>query len=459
MIRRRVSDQSSSSSGASPSSSKTRQHQLLNNITLPNTNTSNSVLPSTSASVGSTAESTAKINEKTKYELSTLLHKHCSKDADAYVEDAILHKFKSILKQGDVYVETAYHQLIKSILTKKNSTIRYFALTFIHEAMRSKRFRTLLAQDFKEFIILTVAGSPASRTDAATSNVSSGKDNAFLTRKNSKYSAICVPDVLPPPEKSAMKLRAKALEYIENWSETYGQLYPSFQKGYEYIEKKLRFQFPKLREHHLNQVQIRNERQRHRQTILLGKFKNIKDNDFEKMAHIEVCLRQLEVCLEQIIPSFEEMMKIAIREDESVNPPVTIDPNFNYIETINSTSDENITEQNNVQNDNYNVNMDNYEITAEENEEDEWEEVTGYQEEEDENSVPLDIDDMMKDVGIFSNDYEITIDLKDIFQDQETIDNTTLFEICKENLRTLRKTYFPQIKEWMRIMTAIKRTR
>src|SRR3989338_1504918 len=66
----------------------------------------------------STLPSEKKINEKTKYELSNLLHKACSKNADTYVEDAVLQKFISILKQGDVYVETAYHQLIKSILTK-----------------------------------------------------------------------------------------------------------------------------------------------------------------------------------------------------------------------------------------------------------------------------------------------------------------------------------------------------
>lgn len=394
------------------------------------------------------------MNEKTKYQLNDLLRTACCKNKEMFVLDSVLQKFKSIVKQGDAYVETAYHQLMKSILPMKNSSTRYLSLLFIHECMRSKTFRALLAQDFKLFIELTIAGSPTcSKTDKSTVKSCNGSDpSSLLPRKNSKYNNSSLPNLLPPPEKSAVLLRKKALEYVEQWSEVYGDIYPAFTKGHDYIDKVLKFQFPRMREHHLDQAFMESERKKQTQIILQKKFKNIREGDFEeKCLHIEVCMRQLDACLDQIVPTFEDMMKDALREEE-VTPNVNVmDNNTNSNE---ENQQENVTTSDNIESDE-NVNITESETIIEED--DEWEEVMVAEPSSPERP-PLDIDDMMTEIGIFSNDYEIVIDLKDIFKDTETIDNVTLFEICKENLNSLKNIYQPQLKEWMRVMTGINLT-
>lgn len=374
--------------------------------------------------------------------------------------------------------------------------------------LRALKYRSLLAKDFQEFIVLTVQGSPSSKKDKATSNASNGKNSIYLKRKNSKYShdEACMPNVLPPPEKSAMLLRKKALEHIEQWSEVYGDVYPSFKKGHDYVEKVLKFQFPKLREHRLDTARIEAERKRHTQIILMQKFKKIRDEEFdEQYIHIEVCLRQLDACLNQIVPTFENMMKDALLQEEKAeeevknnrqdtivlqhvndDSTVTLDADHSSsssaVATIfementssHTTTMESVSDGNDLDNNNDDENKavkssfleeyDQYEEEEEDhnpenNEENEWEEVMI--EKNDNQSDEMDMifssaEEMMRDVGIFSNDYEIMIDLKDIFKDNETVDNEALFEICKENLHALKKIYLPQIKEWMRIMTSVE---
>ncbi|KAG2386758.1 hypothetical protein C9374_002502 [Naegleria lovaniensis] len=451
-----------------------------------------------SSSSGSSSTMTTSINEKTKYQLNDLIHTACCKNNEFFVQDSVLQTFKSIVKQGDVYVESAYHQLMKSILPMKNSTKRYLALVFIHECMRSKTFRALLAKDFQEFIVLTVQGSPSSKKDKATSTASNGKNSIYLKRKNSKYSnyEACMPNVLPPPEKSAMLLRKKALEYIEQWSEVYGEIYPSFKKGHDYIEKVLKFQFPKLREHHLDTARIEAERKRHTQIILMQKYKKIRDEEFdEQYIHIEVCLRQLDACLDQIVPTFENMMKDALLQEEkaaeeasnnddrgkqnnamehvldsTVSDDASVADGVTEIDTEKNTTSSSEVEENIGNNSNNHViDVKPFYFEEDENDQDEngegneWEEVVasdhvGGDDEMDDHTIFSNAEEMMRDIGIFSNDYEIVIDLRDIFQDNETVDNEALFEICKENLHTLRKVYLPQIKEWMRIMTSVELT-
>ncbi|KAF0975275.1 hypothetical protein FDP41_005688 [Naegleria fowleri] len=331
-----------------------------------------------------------------------------------YVQDSVLQTFKSIVKQGDVYVESAYHQLMKSILPMKNSTRRYLALIFIHECMRSKTFREI-----------------------------------------------------------SHAVEEKALEHIEQWSEVYGDVYPSFKKGHDYVEKVLKFQFPKLREHRLDTARIEAERKRHTQIILMQKFKKIRDEEFdEQYIHIEVCLRQLDACLNQIVPTFENMMKDALLQEEKAeeevknnrqdtivlqhvndDSTVTLDADHSSsssaVATIfementssHTTTMESVSRQVFLLEEYDQYEEEEEDHNPENNEENEWEEVMI--EKNDNQSDEMDMifssaEEMMRDVGIFSNDYEIMIDLKDIFKDNETVDNEALFEICKENLHALK---------------------
>ena len=60
--------------------------------------------------------------------------------------------------------------------------------------MRSKHFRTLVAQDFPEFLELTTGFKQAKP--------------------------------LPGPTEAAVQLRERALEAIERWTEKFGSIYP-----------------------------------------------------------------------------------------------------------------------------------------------------------------------------------------------------------------------------------------
>ena len=392
--------------------------------------------------LSTSSSSDSKVNQNARYKLNKLIHDTCCKNKNTYIEDKTMEKFKTMVKQGDAYVEEAFNTL-RTVLQKNNSTYRYLALLFIHECMRSKKFRSLLSNIFKEFIKLTIVGSTPPKNSKTISNASNGKNSAFLRRKNSRNpSGLDIIEILPPPVKSAEMLKAKSLECIEQWNEAYGSIYPAIKRGYDYISNVLKLQFPNVRQQQLTMIQYQTERQKRTQIILLNKFQKLRDEEFEaNYVQIEVCMRQMETCLNQIVPEFEDVMKETIRNEEELSKAA---------EDISTTQNET-------------VNIATGPSTEASNDEEEvWEEVV--MEDEFPEDFPSDEDDdmfanaedMMRNAGIFSNDYEIVIEMKDMFKNLESVDNTTLFEICKENLIALQKIHLPLIKEWLRIMTRVE---
>ncbi|KAL9654325.1 hypothetical protein ABK040_010356 [Willaertia magna] len=362
------------------------------------------------------------INQKTKYEINTLLYNSCCKnvkETELFIEDETFQKFKQIVKQDEAFVEIAYNQLLHNIMNKNNSSYRYLGLLFINECMKSKKFRQLLSNEFKLFITLAVTGSEPNKTDKSTKSSANGRNNVFLKNRNSRLNngAAAFVQILPPPERSAFQLRTKALEFIEQWNEVYGNQYASIKRGYEYIEKICKLQFPNLRRQYTERVERAIQRQEHTQQLLLNKYKKLKESELEEqLILIEVVIRETNCCLDQIVPTFDNLMKDVIgKEDNNEEEKTIVDEN-----------------------------------------DEEWEEVVTENNEEEE-SMPTDLSAMMNDIGILTADYEITISLKDIFGDTvENVDNKVLFEICKENLREIKFSKLPVLKDFMSTLTKVE---
>ncbi|CAN6483430.1 unnamed protein product [Victoria cruziana] len=181
------------------------------------------------------------------------------------VDVSLLKSIKHMVRSSDENVRTAAEALME-VMKKNHSQVRYLALLLVDELfMRSKLFRSCVVVDFNQFLCLSVG-----------------------FRRNCP---------LPPPPNVASTLRAKSLECLEKWNNSFGLHYRQLRLGIDYLKNTLHFQFPNVRERTVRLQQERREREARSQEILRNKFENLRNNYSLITEEIQSAIGEMEECM------------------------------------------------------------------------------------------------------------------------------------------------------------------
>ncbi|XP_076955775.1 UV-stimulated scaffold protein A homolog [Bidens hawaiensis] len=200
------------------------------------------------------------------------------------LDPRILKSIKSVVRDSESELRIAVENLM-SLMKRDHSQVRYLTLTIIHELfMRSKLFRTLIVENLDQLLTLSVG---------------------FRSKQP-----------LPAPPAIASKLRSKAIEFLENWNNTFGIHYRQLRLGYDYLKNTLRYQFPNLQANAARIQQERRERELKTQEILVKKYELLKSNISSIKDEVNSIVDEISECLDIIISSKEENVPLDPIDEE-----------------------------------------------------------------------------------------------------------------------------------------------
>ncbi|XP_055950297.1 UV-stimulated scaffold protein A-like [Argiope bruennichi] len=186
------------------------------------------------------------------------------------LDEDLMKKLKSICKASDRNVNYCYYALMTQ-LRKEHSEIRYSVLLIINELFcRSSVFKKLLIVDFEEFLELVVESNPEKP--------------------------------LPLPQPRAKEMKIKGLEFIQMWTNKFGEKYTRLQLALKFLQNCKKVDF--------NDMEARNvaQRERHRQEqerlerILNERISKIQSEMIDVSDEISNILMQMENCFRLLVP-------------------------------------------------------------------------------------------------------------------------------------------------------------
>ncbi|KAG7241638.1 hypothetical protein INR49_025405, partial [Caranx melampygus] len=166
-------------------------------------------------------------------------------------------------------IDHLYH-LVMSQLNQEHSEMRLSAFQIASELFsRSHHFRTLLVDNFQEFLDLTV------ETDSD--------------------------QPLPPPKEVARKLRSLAIQTVQSWQSSYGTAYKKLALGYHFL-KQVDFQDAEART--VAERSRAEERQRKLERIYKERVEAACREMEDSEQEIEATLTEMESCMKLLFPEF-----------------------------------------------------------------------------------------------------------------------------------------------------------
>ncbi|XP_062223484.1 UV-stimulated scaffold protein A homolog [Phragmites australis] len=195
------------------------------------------------------------------------------------VDPALLRAIKSSARASDAAIRDAF-RLLLSLMSKPHSHVRLLAFIIADELfMRSKLFRSLLADALDGFLPLAVGFRRA--------------------------------HPLPPPAASAVLLRKAAIQALERWHHFFGAHYRQLRLAVEYL-KSARVQFPGLRA----TIEARAVREARTQEILAAKVEQLRESLASIKAEIRSTINEIRNGLEIILAKYEKFEGYVNDKDE-----------------------------------------------------------------------------------------------------------------------------------------------
>ncbi|KAM5192310.1 UV-stimulated scaffold protein A [Mantella aurantiaca] len=185
-----------------------------------------------------------------------------------------LKELKKICKSSDEHIRHVYH-LLMTQLNQEHAEIRLSAFQIVNELFsRSHMFRTLLIDNFQEFLDLTV------ETDYE--------------------------QPLPPPKEAAQKMKTVAIKAVQEWHEKFGEAYKKLSLGYHFLKQRKKVDFQDVSSRTLAQRKREEEKQKRLDNIYQEKAKKAKTEMEEMLEDILSCLTEMENCFKLLLPDPDE---------------------------------------------------------------------------------------------------------------------------------------------------------
>ncbi|XP_070769438.1 UV-stimulated scaffold protein A [Enoplosus armatus] len=184
-----------------------------------------------------------------------------------------LKKIKKICKVSNDCVDHLYHSVM-SQLNQEHAEVRLSAFQIASEIFsRSHHFRTLLVDNFQEFLDLTV------ETDSE--------------------------QPLPPPKEVARKLRTLAIRTVQSWQASYGTAYKKLALGYHFLKQVKKVDFQDAEARTVAERRREEERQRRMERIYKERVEAASKDMEESYQEMEATLTEMESCMRLILPEFD----------------------------------------------------------------------------------------------------------------------------------------------------------
>ncbi|XP_034036864.1 UV-stimulated scaffold protein A [Thalassophryne amazonica] len=362
---------------------------------------------------------------------------------------------KKICKVSNDYIDHVYHSVM-SQLSQEHAEIRLSAFQIASELFsRSHHFRTLLVDNFQEFLELTV------ETDTDLP--------------------------LPPPKEVAKKLRLLALQTVQSWQNSYGSVYKKLVLGYHFLKqvKKVDFQDAEAR----TVAERRREEDRRRTLERIYKEKveaTVKDME-DCHQEIEATLTELDSCIKLLCPDFDiadlqtTSSSSVFAQSASKSPPddeqpcCSKDVKDDRIEGKKGAKEveSNSREKKKVQEKSVEMAVEaevkkrrNRESQKEKRNEDEkreenqteWEELQREREmeecdEEEECEEEIHGEDFIRNTGLVSHTYTLDLSLSPGLHIKETEENEAVVATVIDLHKLITTKHLPAVQSWIQIFT------
>ncbi|XP_070819383.1 UV-stimulated scaffold protein A [Chaetodon trifascialis] len=182
-------------------------------------------------------------------------------------------EIKRISKASNDCVDHVYHSVM-SQLNQEHAEIRLSAFQIASELFsRSHHFRTLLVDNFQEFLELTV------ETD--------------------------LENPLPPPKEVARKLRSLAIQTVQSWQASYGTAYKKLALGYHFLKQVKKVDFQDAEARTVAERRREEARQRRMERLYKDKVEAASKDMEESYQEIEATLTEMESCMRLLFPEFD----------------------------------------------------------------------------------------------------------------------------------------------------------
>lgn len=181
-----------------------------------------------------------------------------------------MREVKKLCKVSNDCIDHVYHSVM-SQLNQEHAEIRLSAFQIASELFsRSHHFRTLLVDNFQEFLELTV------ETDSELP--------------------------LPPPKEVARKLRALAIQTVQSWQTSYGSAYKKLALGYHFLKQVKKVDFQDAEARTVAERRREEERRRRMERIYKEKVEAAAKDMEESCQEIEATLAEMESCMRLLFP-------------------------------------------------------------------------------------------------------------------------------------------------------------
>ncbi|XP_051915349.1 UV-stimulated scaffold protein A-like [Hippocampus zosterae] len=355
-----------------------------------------------------------------------------------------IREVKKICKESNDYIDHVYHSLM-SQLNQDHAEIRLSAFQTTSELFpKSHHFRTLLVDNFQEFLELTLETN--------------------------------IERPLPPPQQVARKLRSLAIQTIQSWQSSYGSAYKKLELGYYFLKQFKKVDFQDAEARTVAERERETERQRKMERIYSKRLKAAMRDLEDSSPDIEVALTELDSCLKLLYHEFP------LQDNLTTNTCPLTQPTTGCV-----SDDEQPCSSKNLMNDrtrkmqeskeNVNVNREEWEEKKtkkkkhkrSENEElnrsdkqnkGEMEGEQRYRmkhedktrcdvEEED----PLHGDSFIRNSGLISRSYCLDLNLGSGLHVEETEDNEAVVSTLLDLQRLLSTKHLPAVRRWVQVFT------
>lgn len=184
-----------------------------------------------------------------------------------------LKEIKKICKVSNDCIDHVYHSVM-SQLNQEHAEVRLSAFQIASELFsRSHHFRTLLVDNFQEFLELTV------ETDSE--------------------------QPLPPPKDIARKLRSLAIQTVQSWQTSYGTAYKKLALGYHFLKQVKKVDFQDAEARTVAERRREEERQRRMERIYKERVEAASKDMEESYQEMEATLIEMDSCMRLLFPEFD----------------------------------------------------------------------------------------------------------------------------------------------------------
>ncbi|RXM34336.1 UV-stimulated scaffold protein A [Acipenser ruthenus] len=296
---------------------------------------------------------------------------------------------KQICRASEEYIDHVYH-LIMAQLNQKHAEVRLAAFQIASELfVRSHQFRTLLVSNFQEFLELTVETDPSEQP-------------------------------LPPPKEVARKLKKMAIEAVQEWQGKYGEAYKKLALGYHFLKQVKKVDFHDVEARTLAERKREEEKQKRLERIYKEKLLMPDPVDF---------------AITDFEPSSTET---DIGSKPAAATPSQSDSGSSWQEY--QTTDH---EQPCCSKD---LRPHATEQTGREEEEESDEQDSDME------SVP-DEESFIRNTGLISHKYNLTLDVSTDLKVQENEDNSAVVSNIRDLQRLITTKHLPAVQTWLQVYT------